>query len=60
MVNQAAEAADASPTLAQPSIPAWLSAFTPFSVELEGDANALVTQLGTVLADAAEQLLATA
>ena len=32
-----------------------MSCFTPFSVELEGDANQLVTQLGTVLGDAAEQ-----
>ncbi|MCB9408316.1 MAG: phage major capsid protein [Mycolicibacterium sp.] len=58
---EAAEAADASPTLAAPQIPACkMSCFTPFSVELEGDANQLVTQLGTVLGDAAEQLLATA
>lgn len=60
-LDEADEAADASPTLAQPSIPAHkMSCFTPYSVELEGDAVSLLTQLGTVLFDAAEQLLATA
>jgi len=58
---EASEAADASPVLAQPSIPAYkMSCFTPYSVELEGDAVSLLEQLGVVLRDAAEQLLATA
>jgi HK97 family phage major capsid protein len=58
---EAAEAADASPTLAEPQIPAWkLSAFVQYSVELEGDAVNLVSELGRLLTDAQDQLLASA
>ena len=58
---EAAEAAEATPVLASPTIPAHkMSAFAPYSVELEGDAVNLLQQLGTVLFDAAETLLATA
>lgn len=58
---EATEAAEATPSLAQPSIPAYkMSCYAPYSVELEGDAVSLLTELGAVLFDAAEQLLATA
>ncbi|CAM3108611.1 phage major capsid protein [Mycobacterium intermedium] len=58
---EASEAADASPTLAQPAIPSHkASVFVPFSVELEGDATTLMQELGRLLQDGADQLLATA
>ena len=54
---EAAEAADASPTLAQPGVPVFkLDAFVPFSLELEGDAQDLMGQLSAVLVDAADLL----
>lgn len=55
---EASEASDGSPTLAEPTIPSYkMSCFVPFSVELEGDATALVTELGSLLQDGAAQLL---
>jgi HK97 family phage major capsid protein len=53
---EAAEAADASPTLAPAPVPVWLGdAFTPYSYEIGGDAANLVEQLTGVLQDAATQ-----
>lgn len=58
---EAAEMADASPTLAGPSIPVFKGdAFVPFSFEVEGDAVGFLTELGKLLMDGAEQLNATA
>lgn len=55
------EAADASPTLTQPAIPSYkASVFVPFSVELQGDATTLMRELGRLLQDGADQLLAEA
>lgn len=55
------EAADASPTLVQPAIPSHkASVFVPFSVELQGDATTLMQELGRLLQDGADQLLAAA
>ena len=56
--GEGVEAADASPTLAQPGIPAYkLDAFVPFSLEMEGDVTGLMGQLATVLTDAADLLV---
>lgn len=53
---EAAEVADASPTLAGPSIPVYKGdAFVPFSFEVQGDAVNFMSELGMLLADAAEQ-----
>lgn len=58
---EAAEVADASPTLAGPSIPVHKGdAFVPFSFEVQGDALGFMEELGKLLADGAEQLTATA
>jgi HK97 family phage major capsid protein len=58
---EASEAADASPVLAQPAIPAYkASVFCPYSVELEGDAANLLTELGMLLHDGANRLTSTA
>lgn len=58
---EAAEMADASPTLTGPNIPVHKGdAFVPFSFELENDAKSLMDELGKLLADGAEQLNATA
>lgn len=58
---EASEAADGSPTLAQPSIPVHKgSAFVPFSVEFEGDGANALEELRRLLADAADQLQAEA
>lgn len=55
------QAADASPTLDDPQIKAWKAAvFVPFSVELAGDAPNLLTELGGLMRDGADQLLAQA
>ncbi|MHA6632151.1 phage major capsid protein, partial [Pseudonocardia sichuanensis] len=55
------EAADASPTTAQPSIPTHKgSAFVPYSYEVGMDAVNFGGQLGELLADAADQLQAAA
>lgn len=58
---EAAEMADASPTLAGPSIPVHKGdAFVPFSFEVEGDAVGFISELGKLLQDGADQLTATA
>lgn len=58
---EAAEVADASPTLGGPSIPVHKGdAFVPFSFEIGSDAVNFMNELGTLLVDAAEQLNATA
>lgn len=58
---EAAEVADASPTLAGPSIPVFKGdAFVPFSFEVQGDAVNLMQELGALLTDSAEQLNNTA
>lgn len=60
-IAEAAEVADASPSLASPSIPVHKAdAFVPFSFEIEGDATNFMQELGKLLMDAAEQLTATA
>jgi HK97 family phage major capsid protein len=60
-IAEAAEVADGSPTLTQPSVPMYKGdSFVPFSFELEGDAAGLMSQLASVLADAAELLQRTA
>lgn len=58
---EASEAADASPTLAQPSVPVHkMDAFVPYSFELEADQPLLGGELQKLLADAADVLTATA
>ncbi len=58
---EAAEMADASPTLGSPSIPVHKGdAFVPFSFEVEADAVNFMSELGQLLVDGAEQLNATA
>ncbi len=58
---EAAQVADATPTMAQPKIPVHLGdAFVPFSFEVEQDAANLHTELGKLLTDAADQLTAAA
>lgn len=58
---EAAEVADASPTLANPSIPVHKGdAFVPFSFEVQGDAVNFLGELSKLLIDGAEQLNATA
>ncbi|MFV8312163.1 phage major capsid protein [Mycobacteroides chelonae] len=53
---EAAEVADASPTLGNPSIPVHKGdAFVPFSFEVQGDAVGFMSELGKLLTDAAEQ-----
>jgi HK97 family phage major capsid protein len=53
-----AEAAEASPTMAEPAVPNYkASVFVPFSVELQGDATALMQELGRLLTDGAAQLV---
>ncbi|AKN17476.1 hypothetical protein MHAE_04370 [Mycobacterium haemophilum DSM 44634] len=60
-IAEAAEVADASPELGQPSIPVHKAdAFVPFSFEIEGDAMNFMSELGKLLADGAEQLTAAA
>jgi HK97 family phage major capsid protein len=55
---EAAEASDASPALAEPSIPNYkASAFVPFSVELQGDATALLSEVSRLMSDGLLQLL---
>ncbi|HEX6254374.1 MAG TPA: phage major capsid protein [Euzebyales bacterium] len=56
-----AEAADATPTMAQPTVNIFKgSAFVPFSVEWEGDAVNGMNELAKLLLDAADQLMAAA
>jgi HK97 family phage major capsid protein len=58
---EAAEAADASPTLANPSIPVHFGdAFVPYSFEVGMDAMNFAQELQKLLVDAADQLQATA
>jgi HK97 family phage major capsid protein len=58
---EAAEMADASPTLAQPNIPVHLGdAFTPFSYEIGMDAPNFLSELQKILLDSAAQLQNTA
>ena len=58
---EAAQAADAAPTLAQPSIPVHKgAAFVPYSYEVGMDALDFAAELGTILVDGADQLQATA
>jgi HK97 family phage major capsid protein len=55
-VAEADEVADASPTLANPSIPVRKGdAFVPFSFEIEGDAVDFLSELSRLLVDGAEQ-----
>ncbi|MFZ3595831.1 phage major capsid protein [Streptomyces sp. BH104] len=59
--TEAVEAADGSPTLVQPSIPAHFGdSFVPYSFEVGMDAVDFLGQLQGVLVDAADQLMATA
>ncbi len=58
---EAAEASDASPALAEPTIPNYkASTFVPFSVELQGDAVALLNEVSKLMNDGMLQLLNTA
>lgn len=58
---EAAEVADASPTLVQPSIPVHRGdAFVPFSFEAQGDIRGIEAELAPLLADAKERLEAAA
>jgi HK97 family phage major capsid protein len=51
--NEAAEASDGAPALAQPSVtPTRVHAFVPFSIEVEQDWNALQAEMVRLLADA--------
>jgi HK97 family phage major capsid protein len=60
-LSESSEAADASPTLAQPTIPVYkASAFVPYSYEIGMDAMDFMSELGTLLADGYDQLTATA
>ena len=59
--TEAAETADASPTLAGPAIPVHFGdAFVPYSFEVGQDAVNFLAELQRVLLDGAEQLQATA
>ena len=54
---EAAEAADASPTVAQPSIASHkAAAWVPFSIEFGADVPSLVEELAMLLVDGKEQL----
>lgn len=58
---EAAEVADASPTLGSPAIPVHKGdAFVPFSFEVQGDAVNFMQELSKLLQDGADQLTATA
>jgi len=58
---EAGQAADASPTLAQPSIPNYkASAFVPYSYEVGDDGVNFLQELSKLLLDGYEQLCATA
>jgi len=58
---EGAEAADATPTLAGPSIPVYKgSAFVPFSFEIGADAVNFNAEVARLLVDGADQLMATA
>ena len=58
---EAAEASDASPALAEPEVPNYkASTFVPFSVEVQGDAVALLNEVAKLMNDGLLQLLNTA
>ena len=58
---EAAEVADASPTLGSPWIPVHEGdAFVPFSFEVQGEAVNFIQELGKLLQDGADQLTVTA
>lgn len=58
---EAAQAADASPTLAQPNIPVHKgSAFVPYSYEVGMDGVNFAREIQGLLVDAADQLQNTA
>ncbi len=58
---EAAEVADASPSLGQPVIPVYKGdCFVPFSFEVSQDAIGFLDELGRLLRDGADQLTATA
>jgi HK97 family phage major capsid protein len=60
-LGEGSEAADATPALNEPAIPAYkMSAFAQYSVELQLDAPSLLEELGILLSDSATQLLNTA
>ena len=49
---EATEVSDDSPVLAEPEVPAFKAqVFVPFSVEVQGDAIALVTEVGKLMTD---------
>ena len=55
---EASEVSDDSPTFAEPTIPNYkAAAFVPFSIELAGDAEALVGEIGKLVNDGILQLL---
>ena len=57
----AAHVGDGSPPLTQPSVPVHkYDTFVPYSVEIEGDAQSFEQELVRVMADAVDQLHATA
>jgi HK97 family phage major capsid protein len=59
--TEAAEAADGSPTLGSPSIPAFLGdSFVPYSYEVDMDTDSFLAELTTVLVDSADNLMAAA
>ncbi|VBA60496.1 phage major capsid protein [Mycobacterium attenuatum] len=60
-LDEAAEVADASPTLSQPAVPCYKgAAWVPFSIEIEGDGAGFVTEVSRLLLDSVEQLTAAA
>ena len=59
--SESAQAADATPTLAAPSIPIFLGdSYIPYSYEVGMDAENFLQELTAVLVDSADQLQATA
>ncbi len=59
--TEAAQVADGSPTIAQPSIPTFFGdSFVPYSFEYGMDAQDALNELGKVLVDSADNLMATA
>lgn len=55
---EASEVSDDSPTFGEPSIPNYkAAAFVPFSIELAGDAQSLVGEIGKLVNDGITQLL---
>ena len=60
-LDENAEAADASPTFAQPNIPVYKgSAFVQGSIEISQDYQAIESDIGMVIADAKDRLEGTA